>query len=51
MARGPGDYVRAFWQNLFADMPATRWWRKLIGNRFRAKIAFGCCGNRGEPGC
>jgi hypothetical protein len=51
MARGLGDYARDFWDNLFTDMPPGRWWKKVVTNRFRAKIALGCCGHRGEPGC
>lgn len=51
MSRGLGDYARDFWQNLFSDMPYGRWWKKVITNRLRAKVAFGCCGHRGEPGC
>ncbi|MGH2711235.1 MAG: hypothetical protein ACRDH9_08550 [Actinomycetota bacterium] len=51
MARGLGDYARDFWDNLFTDMPPGRWWRSVIRNRLKAKIALGCCGNRGEPGC
>ena len=51
MSRGLRDYARDFWRNLFTEMPATRWWKSVITNRFRAKIAFGCCGNRGQPGC
>ena len=51
MSRGPGDYVRDFWQNLFTEMPYGRWWKKLVGNRLRAKVVFGCCGHPGEPGC
>ena len=51
MARGLGDYAREFWQNLFQEMPYGTWWRKLVTNRLRAKVAAGCCGHRGEPGC
>jgi hypothetical protein len=51
MGRGAGDYVRDFFRNLYTEMPYGRWWRKVVTNRVRAKVAFGCCGNRGEPGC
>ena len=51
MARGLGDYARDFWQNLFTEMPAGRWFKSVVTNRIRARIAFGCCGHRGEPGC
>jgi hypothetical protein len=50
MPRGVGDYARDLWHNLFADMPAGRWWKSVLKNRLKAGVA-GCCGNRGEPGC
>jgi hypothetical protein len=52
MSRGLGDYARDFLRNLRAeDMPYGTWLKKVLTNRARAKIAFGCCGHRGEPGC
>jgi hypothetical protein len=52
MARGLGDYARDFFRNLHAeDMPYSTWLKKVVTNRFRAKIVAGCCGHRGEPGC
>lgn len=51
MARGLGDYARDFWNNLFTDMPPGRWFKSVVTNRMRAKIMFGCCGHRGDPGC
>ena len=51
MPRSLGDYAREFWQNLFQEMPYRTWWQKLVTNRLRAKVAFGCCGHAGEPGC
>ena len=52
MARGLGDYARDFFRNLRQEgMPYRTWLAKVTSNRIRAKIAFGCCGHRGEPGC
>ena len=50
MSRGLNDYARDFWHNLFADMPASKWWKSVLKNRMKAGVA-GCCGNRGAPGC
>jgi hypothetical protein len=51
MARGFGEYARDFARNLRAERLSGRWVRRVIRNRVRARIALGCCGHPGEPGC
>jgi hypothetical protein len=52
MARGWGDYVRDFVRNWRgSEEPLGAKLSKTARNRVRARIAFGCCGHPGEPGC
>jgi hypothetical protein len=51
MGRGVGDYVREFARNLRRERLSGRWVSLVVRNRVRARIALGCCGHPGEPGC
>jgi hypothetical protein len=51
MSRGIRDYARHFFRNLGSEKVSGRWARRVVRNRFRAKVVLGCCGHRGEPGC
>jgi hypothetical protein len=51
MGRGLFDYARDFVRNLGTERFSGRWVRRVVRNRYRATVAGGCCGHRGEPGC